>query len=104
MGDVFPARTVAARCAAYQSPVRVQQTDRSTVEFGLRRILDEFIGFQTQSLRNATVKITHFFRGECVIEGQHGHVVFHRAEGRYRLGTDALRRRVLGNNFGMLRL
>ncbi len=67
-GDVLPGVAVTPGGALHEAPALIYETDRETVEFRLRRVLDFVL---PQALANASIEPDHVCVGKGVVERKH---------------------------------
>ncbi|MNV07860.1 hypothetical protein D3C71_983120 [compost metagenome] len=99
-GDVFTGCAIAARGGAHQHAIFIQDTHRQTVELQLTAPCQRFSAFQ--SVLHALVEGKETLFVKDVIQRQHRHFMTHLAERGQRSRTHALRRRIRGDEIGVL--
>ena len=102
--NVLARRAVAAGRAPNQLPVLVQQTDRGSIELGLRGIVECCRHLKLQPLGDSAMKVFELFLAERVVERQHRHRVLYGAESRDGLTANPLGRRIRCHELRMLGL
>ena len=105
--DVFAGGAVAARGAAHQHAVLIEQADRQAIELGFAAVFhrragaEQIAGRQVQAFGHPTVELAHVGFFEGVAEAEHRHFVTHLGERRQRRAADPLGRRVAGDQVGI---
>ena len=101
---VFAARAVAARRAAHEAAVLVGQRDAQAVDLQLGDVRRPAASPSAGALAHALVERPQLLLVVGVVEAEHRREVFDGREALDRAAGDALRRRIGGDELGMLRL
>ncbi len=101
---VVAACAVAARGAAHERAVLVEERDRDAVDLQLRFVFDDIIGrFLAEAAADALIPGAQLVERVCILDREHRRIVNHRREAFDRRAADALRRRIRIVELRMLR-